>query len=101
MVSMNKILENVAAFVDEDLVPKMPKLEGIAFSAMAPFVIKSKVPGLLKLADGTELVDGDNVDVDRLYKEFKIKSAGKWPLEMFGFTFREDDLDKLYRYLMR
>lgn len=101
MVSINRIMENVAAFVDEDLVPKMPKLEGIAFAAMAPFVIRSKVPGLLKLASGTELVDGDNVDVDRLYQEFKAKSSGKWPLELFGFTFREDDLDKLYRYLMR
>jgi hypothetical protein len=101
MVNINRVMENVAAFVDEDLVPKMPKLEGIAFAAMAPFVIRSKVPGLLKLAHGTELVDGENVDVDRLYQEFKMKSAGKWPVEMFGFTFREDDLDKLYRYLVR
>lgn len=101
MVNINRFMENVAAFVDEDLVPKMPKLEGIAFAAMAPFVIRSKIPGLLKLAHGTELVDGDNVDVDRLYQEFKMKAAGKWPVEMFGFTFREDDLDKLYRYLVR
>lgn len=101
MVSVNKVMENVAAFVDEDLVPKMPKLEGIAFAAMAPFVIKSKVPGLLKLVEGTELVDGDKIDVDKLYQEFKIKSQGKWPMEMFGFKFHEDDLDKLYRYLTR
>jgi hypothetical protein len=101
MVNINRVMENVAAFVDEDLVPKMPKLEGIAFSAMAPFIIKAKVPGLLKLAHGTELVAGDNVDIDLLYREFKSKSAGKWPMEMFGFVFREDDLDKLYRYLQR
>ena len=101
MVHINRIIDNVAAFVDEDLVPKMPKLEGIAFAAMTPFVIRSKIPGLLKLAQGTELVDGDNIDIDRLYQEFKAKSAGKWPVEMFGFVFREDDLDKLYRYLQR
>lgn len=101
MVHISRVMENTAAFVDSELVPKMPKLEGIAFAAMAPFVIKSKIPGLLKLANGTELVEGENIDLDRLYHEFKAKAQGKWPVQMLGFTFREDDLDTLYRYLMR
>ena len=101
MVNVGRVIENVAAFVDEDLVPKMPKLEGSAFAAMAPFVIKSKVPGLLKLVEGTELVDGDMINVDQLYQQFKVKAQGKWPVSMLGFTFREDDLDRLYRYLVR
>lgn len=101
MVHINRVMENVAAFVDDDLAPKMPKLEGIAFSAMAPFVIRAKLPGLLKLVEGTELVDGENIDVERLYREFKTKSQGKWPITMMGFTFYENDLDTLYRYMMR
>ena len=101
MVNINRVMENVAAFVDTELAPKMPKLEGIAFAAMAPIVVKAKLPGLLKLANGTELVDGENIDIDTLYHEFKAKAAGKWPIEAFGFIFREDDLDKLYRYLTR
>ena len=101
MVSTQRIIENAAAFVDHELIPKMPKLEGIAFAAMAPFVIKSKLPGLLKMAHGTELVDGDNVDIDLVYRLFKEKSSGKWPIEAVGFIFREDDLDTLYRYLVR
>lgn len=101
MVHINRVMENVAAFVDDDLAPKMPKLEGIAFAAMAPFVIRAKLPGLLKLVDGTELVDGENIDVDRLFREFKSKAQGKWPITMMGFTFHENDLDNLYRYLMR
>ena len=101
MVHINRVTENIAAFVDKELIPQMPKLEGIAFAAMAPFVIKAKIPGLLKLANGTELLDGENIDVDALYHEFKSKAQGKWPIEAFGFIFREDDLDKLYRYLMR
>ena len=92
MVHVNRIMENAAVFVDSELIPKMPKLEGIAFAAVAPFVLKAKIPGLLKLANGTELVDGENVDLERLYREFKDKSRGKWPIELFGFTFREDDL---------
>ena len=101
MVHINRVIENAMAFVDDDLIPKMPKLEGIAFAAMAPFVVRAKVPGLLKLVEGTELVDGENVDVERLYREFKAKAQGKWPVTMMGFTFREEDLDTLYRYLMR
>ena len=101
MVNKNKVMENLAAFVDEDMIPQMPKLEGIAFAAMAPFVIKAKVPGLMRWVEGTELVDGDNIDVEALYRQFKAKAGGKWPVQLMGFTFREEDLDKLYRYLMR
>lgn len=101
MVHINRVMENAAAFVDEDMVPQMPKLEGIALAAMVPFVLRAKVPALLKMVEGTELVDGDNVNVELLYREFKSKAAGKWPVELMGFKFREDDLDKLYRYLVR
>lgn len=101
MVNMSRAMENIAAYIDGELVPKMPKLEGIAFAAMAPFVIKAKIPSLMKLTQGTELIDGENIDVDALYHEFKSKAQGKWPIEAFGFVFREDDLDKLYRYLVR
>jgi hypothetical protein len=101
MVNINRLTENIAAYIDEDMVPKMPKLEGIALAAMAPFVIRAKLPAILKIADGTEIVSGENVDVERFYREFKTKAQGKWPIELVGFKFHEDDLDKLYRYLMR
>ena len=101
MVNVKRIEQNISAYIDEDLVPKMPKLEGIAFAAMAPFVIRSKLPGYLRMVSGTELVNDDNVDVDLLFQEFREKAKGKWPLELAGFRFYEDDLDKLYRYLVR
>lgn len=101
MVNIKRIEQNIVAYIDEDLVPKMPKLEGIAFSAMAPFVIRAKLPGLLRMVDGTELVNGEDVDVDRLVQEIRAKAAGKWPLEMAGFKFYENDLDKLYHYIVR
>lgn len=104
MVNIQRIEQNISAYIDEDLVPKMPKLEGIAFAAMAPFVIRAKLPSFIKLVQGTEIVGGeagDNVDVELLYREFKIKAQGKWPIEMAGFRFGEDDLDKLYRYIVR
>lgn len=101
MVNIKRIEQNIVAYIDEDLAPQMPKLEGIAFSAMAPFVIRAKLPGLLRIVEGTELVNGENVDVDRLVQEIRAKAAGKWPLEMAGFKFYENDLDKLYHYIVR
>ena len=101
MVNVKRLEANIAAFIDDDLAPKMPKLEGIAFSAFAPIYIKSKLPKLLALAADTGLVQGENVDIDKIYQEFKLKAQGKWPVEMAGFTFHEDDLDKLYRYIVR
>lgn len=101
MTHINRIVDNLVAYVEEDMVPKMPKLEGIAFAALAPFVVKAKVMSSVKLIGGTELMDGDNVDVDSIYREIKVKASGKWPVELMGFSFREDDLDKLYRYITR
>lgn len=101
MVSIQRIEQGIAAFVDEEMAPKMPKIEGIAFSAFAPIVIRAKLPGLLALAQGTELVNGDNVDVERVIQEFRGKAAGKWPIEMAGFRFYEEDIDKLYRFIVR
>lgn len=104
MVNISRIEQNLAAFIDAELVPQMPKLEGIAFAALAPVVIRGKMPKLLTMAQGTEILSGDggdNVDVDLLYREFKRAAAGKWPVEMAGFKFYEADLDKLYHYLGR
>lgn len=101
MVNIQRIEQQIAAFIDEDLVPKMPKLEGIALAAFAPVYIRAKLPGALKMAQSIGLAEGDNVDVDKVFAEFKGKAQGKWPIELMGFTFYEDDLDKLYRYIVR
>ena len=101
MVNIKRIEQNIVAYVDEDLVPKMPKLEGVIFATAAPFVIRAKLPHYLAMAEGTEIVNDGNVDVDKLFQDFRLKAAGKWPFEIAGFKFYEDDLDKLYRYIVR
>lgn len=102
LINISRIERNLMAFMDEDMIPKMPKLEGIALGTIAPLVIRAKLPAFLKMAAGTELLgDGDNVDVELLFKEFKRSAAGKYPLELAGFRFDENDIDKLYRYLIR
>ena len=104
VINISRLERNLMAYMDEDMIPKMPKLEGIALGAIAPLVIRAKLPALLRMAAGTELLSGDNgenVDVELLYKEFKRSAAGKYPLEIAGFRFDENDIDKLYRYLIR
>lgn len=101
MVSVQRIEQNLMAYIAEDLVPKMPKLEGVIFATGAPFVIRAKLPRYIGMVQGTELVTDDNVNLDLLYQQMKENCRGKWPFEIAGFTFREDDLDKLYRYLVR
>ena len=78
MVHRNRIEENLVAFIDAELAPQM-----------------------LALIQGTELMEGDNIHIDALYRAIKAKSVGKWPIEMAGFKFYEQDLDKLAAYLQR
>lgn len=100
-ISISRLEQNLMAFMDADMIPKMPKLEGIALAAIAPLVIRAKLPMLLKITQGTELMVGENINVDLLYTEFKRAAAGKYPIEIAGFRFDENDIDKLYRYLSR
>ena len=101
MVDIKRIEQNINAYILEDLVPKMPKLEGVIFATGAPFVIRAKLPRYIAMVQGTELADDSGVNVELLYQQMKENSRGKWPFEIAGFTFREDDLDKLYRYITR
>lgn len=101
MVNKQRIEAGALSYVNEVLVPRMPGLTGAAFATAAPFVIRAKLNGFLPLFDGTEIVNGDMVDVEKLYAEFKRNMQGKWPVEMANFTFSENDLDEVYRYVLR
>lgn len=101
MESMEKIERALARFIDKEMYPVMPKVQGIAFAAFAPLVIQNKKQELLHspLVQAMGVVDGENVDVDKLYAAFKGKAQGQWPMDAFGFKVTEADFDKLYRYI--
>ena len=101
MVHIKKLENNISAYILEELVPQMPTTTGIGFGAVAPFVVRAKIKQYFSMLQGTELVEGESIDAEALYRELKKSSQNKWPLEMFGFTFREGDLDKLYTYITR
>ena len=101
MVNINRLEGNLNAYVLESLVPRMPVLPGVAFATAASFVIRAKMKQYLPLFEGTEVLDGESVNVEALYSELKKNFNGKWPLEMGGFTFKETDLDEIYKYALR
>lgn len=101
MVHINKLETNVLTYILEELVPQMPTTTGIGFASVAPFVVRAKIKQFLPLIQDTELMDGESIDVEALYRELKKNSQNKFPLEMYGFTFRESDLDKLYHFATR
>ena len=97
METIQQVERGVAAFIDKNMAPLMPKAKGIAFAAFAPMVIKTKIKEYAPLAQSLGLMQEENVDVDMLYRTFKEKAQGKWPIDLMGCKFAEEDLDKLYR----
>lgn len=97
MESIQQVERGVALFIDREMVPVMPKAKGIAFAAFAPMVVKAKIKEYAPLVQTMGLLDGENINVDEVYRAFKEKAHGKWPIEVLGFKFSEEDLDKLYR----
>lgn len=101
MENIERIKKGIAAFIDKEMFPVMPKTRGILFSAFAPVYIETKSKEILQNPTIKEMgfVENDGVDVDKVYRLIKEKASGHWPLEVAGFKFSESDFDKLYRYI--
>lgn len=101
MAGMEQIIRGASMFLSKELAPMMDKGKAILVEAFGPTIIEAKLRQYMQsgLLEGTGIVDGANVDIDRIYKLVKQSSGGRWPLELFGFKFDETDLDKLYRYI--
>lgn len=101
MVNHEQIRKGLMTYINHELAPLAPKMMGIGLTAFGPLIVEAKTKEFLNsgLLSGTGLVDGDNVDIDTIWRLVKPATAGKWPIEMFGFTFNEADLDKLYRHI--
>lgn len=111
MVSIDKIEQGIAAYLDSELMPKLPTsgfekvLAGTAMSlairrsgAIIDGYKSNKVVQMLGVMDSE-----GNVDVDILAEELKKnipKEGMKVDLPIIGgVTFHKDDVDKLYEYI--
>ena len=100
MVGTEQICRGVMKYVTRELVPIVSTGKGILLEAFGPAVIEAKVKKYTtEWLDGTYFVDGNNVDIDAVYKQLKTSMANKWPREFMDFKFTENDLDKLYNYI--
>lgn len=111
MVAISKIEQGIAAYLDSELMPKLPNTgieKVLAGTAMSLVISRSG-----KILDGYKnnkavkmlgLMDADgNVDVDVLAEELKknIPAEGvKIDVPIIGtMTFHKEDVDKLHEYI--
>ena len=101
MTGFDQIKRGVVAYIDKELLPIAPKPLKIALAAFGPTIVEAKLREFVSSGffSGTNLMSDDGIDVDAVVQLLKPASAGEWPIPMYGFTFTEADLDKLYRYI--
>ena len=110
MVHYTKVLSGVAAYIDRELISQMGgSVKGWIAGAAAALMLERgkqaalaamRTPALKELG----IVDGENVDVDAIYSAL-LKQAQKGSatatLPLIGpVTFKESDVEALYRYIM-
>ena len=101
MESIDQVKRGIANFIDGEVAPIMPRWKGVLLSAGAALMIEGKSNEILKnpMVQMIGIIDGDMVDVDKLYSTLKVKAQGKWPIEISGLKMSETDMDKLYQYI--
>lgn len=111
MVTIDKIEHGIAAYLDGELIPKLPStgIEKVLTGTTMSLLIR-RLGKILesykndKTVRMLEIVDEEgNVDIDLICEELKknIPSEGvKMDVPIIGsLTFHEDDVDKLYEYI--
>lgn len=106
MVSVNKIQNGIARYIDMEILPKVDGWQKWALGVGATLKI-AEAPALLekvKVMLPTAFDESGNVDIDMIYKEF-AKQADKGsvsiniPLLNDRLTLNRSDVDKIYRYI--
>lgn len=110
MYEYNKIINALAKFVDEEILTGIGGWQrwilgsgiGIALSDGEEVFHQIKNNEVVKML---KLVDGDKINVDKIYKELK-KQANRSPINipipMIGtLTLKEEDVDKVYELIER
>ena len=101
MIGLEQIRRGAMTYVTRELAPLMTPVKGALLEALAPAVIDANLRKYVgkEWLDGTGFVEGNTVNVDELYRLFKLSASPKWPMEIMGFKFNEADLDKLVNYI--
>lgn len=110
MVSIDKLQNGIARYIDTELVPKMDGLNKWVFSAVAAAYIADAPKLMERVKENTmlaplNLIDAaGNVDIDKVYTHLKPAAAKcPAPIAIPGIgtiTLTETDVDALYNYII-
>lgn len=101
MVAFDQVCKGIVTYIHKELAPMASKPVRFSLIAFSQVVVEAKMKKLLAsgLFDGTPLIDGNMIDVDGAVALFKAASVNGWPMDLFGVTFHESDLDKVVHYI--
>lgn len=110
MVNLGQVQQGFAQFIDNEIVSHMTGWQRWTVGAVSGLAI-SRLSGTFADLKKSPLVamlgvirDDDMIDIDTLYKEFKRQaqmSPATFVVPGIGtLTLREDDVDKLYSYII-
>lgn len=109
MVHYTRVLKGLTDYIDKELIGQMcGSLKGWIAGAVVALIMERgrEITGeLIKnpMVKALGLADGENIDVDALYRaliEQARKGAATVSIPLLGpVTFRESDVEALYRYI--
>lgn len=110
MVSLNKVMDAVFRFAEEEIFPNMREIQEIVARSAAAWIFDSADTALdllvqNKIARAFGFIDGNkNIDALRALKYFRVQLERKQKLTVTvpalgTFTFLPQDLDKIMKYI--
>lgn len=101
MVHVEKVKRGLLMYIENHIAPLMSGGKGVLLMAFAPAILEANIKKYLasEWLEGTDLVNGDNVNIDEIYRLVKASAANRYPMELFNFRFTESDLDTMYRMI--
>lgn len=103
MENIEQVKRGICNYIDAEVVPIVGGWKGVALGVGAALVVENKSDELVKnpFVQMMGVIDGNQIDVDKLYTKIKLKAQGKWPMDIAGFKASESDLDKLYQFIKK
>ena len=102
MVSMNRVQDGIASYIERELCPQMNGWKKAVVATAAGLALRNFPETMRKLPLG--LANDNEVDVEAIYNEARKHMDGSIPVDIpyIGtINFSPSDLDTLYNYIMR
>lgn len=105
MITKEKLKAGVSAYLDAEVVPKLPGWRQFVFGAAAALMISNAERWLAHpVVDALGIVKGDMIDVDAAYREIRQRVNAPFIVNVPGIgdmTFTPEDIDTLYQTIVR